>query len=428
MFLLRLFSFLMGHVSLIVRGEFLEKFVNMAANRGIFLWDITRVSKDKVRVKVRVSDVRPLRHIARATQSRFSIVERRGFPFVLNRLKRRKLMVIGAVGFLVTLYFLSSFVWFINVTGNEKLSDAEIKKIAAEVGLTIGTAKWNLDTKLIETTIKEKTPDVAWAGVYVKGTQVVIEIAERKLVTESPNTGPAHIVAGKAGLIKEVLVLDGQAVVKDGDTVLPGRILISGEIKEEIKPEPTNQPLAEGEEPQEPQYISRYIQAKGFVRARVWYEGYGECPLSEIVEKMSGKKKTSICINFGTKEIIIAGPPGSPYQYYDMRESVKSLPKWRNIKFPVEIRTVQYLEKTKERINHGQDGAKKIAEEKALADIQRKLPGDPKIVERRLELVNTGRTEDIIRIKAFVEAIEEIGVLKPFKAPEEEKVWPNVQN
>ncbi|MEG6520777.1 sporulation protein YqfD [Desulfotomaculum sp. 1211_IL3151] len=428
MVLLRLFSFLMGHVSLIVRGEFLEKFVNMAASRGIFLWDITRVGENKVRVKVRISDIRPLRHIARATQSGFSIIERRGFPFVLNRLKRRKLLVIGGLGFLVTLYFLSSFVWFINVTGNEKLSDAEIKKIAAEVGLTPGTAKWDLDAKQIEKTIREKNPSVAWAGVYVRGTRVVIEIAERKLVTETPSTGPAHIVAGKAGLIREVLVLNGQALVKDGDTVLPGTILISGEIKEEIKPEPSNQPLAEGEEPLEPRYISRYIQAKGFVRARVWYEGYGECPLNEIVEKMSGNQKTSICINFGTKEIIIAGPHRAPYQYYEMQESVKSLPKWRNIKFPVEIRTVHYLEKIKERIMHGQDGAKKIAEEKALADIQKKLPKDPKIAERRLELVNTGRSEDIIRVKAFVEAIEEIGVLTPFKAPEEEKVWPNVQN
>lgn len=426
MVLLRLFSFLMGHVSLIVRGEFLEKFVNMAASRGIFLWDITRVSEDKVRVKVRISDVRPLRHIARATQSGFSVIERRGFPFVLNRLKRRKLLVIGGLGFLVTLYFLSSFVWFINVTGNERLAAAEIKKIAAEVGLTTGAAKWDLDAKLIEKTIREKMPSVAWVGVYVKGTQVVIEIAERKLVTETPSTGPAHIVAGKAGLIKEVLVLNGQALVKDGDTVLPGSILISGEVKEEIKPEPSNQPLAAGEEPQETQYISRYIQAKGFVRARVWYEGYGECPLTEIVEKMSGKQKTSICINFGTKEIIIAGPPRAPYQYYEIEEAVKSLPKWRNIKFPVEIRTVQYLEKIKERINHGQDGAKKIAEEKALAEIQKELPKDSKIAERRLELVNTGRSEDIIRVKAFVEAIEEIGVLKPFKAPEEEKVWPNV--
>lgn len=421
MVLLRLLSFLMGHVSLVVRGEFLEKFVNMAASRGIYLWDITRLGNDKVRVKVRISDVRPLRHIARATKSCFKIVERKGLPFILNRVKKRKLLAIGGVVFLVTLYFLSSFVWFIQVTGNDKLSDEDIKKIAAEAGLRPGVAKWDLDAKLVERTLREKIPSVAWAGVYVKGTRVTVEIAERKLVQEDPHRNePAHIVAGKAGLIKEVLVLNGQAVVKEGDTVLPGSILISGEIKEEIKPEQTNQPLPEGQEPPEPQYISRFVKAKGIVRARVWYEGYGECRISETLEKLSGQQKTSIRIKFGVKEIIISGPKESPFQYYEEKQNVKSLPKWRNLSIPVELRTVQYLEKLKERMNYGQAGAKRIAEQKALEEVNAKLPQGAKIMERRLEQVNTGREEELVRIKAFVETVEDIGIIKPFKAAEED--------
>ncbi|MCL4441505.1 MAG: sporulation protein YqfD [Firmicutes bacterium] len=421
MVLLRLLSFLMGHVSLVVRGEFLEKFVNMAASRGIYLWDITRLGNDKVRVKVRISDVRPLRHIARATKSCFKIVERKGLPFMLNRMKKRKLLAIGGVVFLVTLYFLSSFVWFIQVTGNDKLSDEDIKKIAAEAGLRPGVAKWDLDAKLVERTLREKIPSVAWAGVYVKGTRVTVEIAERKLVQEDPHRNePAHIVAGKAGLIKEVLVLNGQAVVKEGDTVLPGSILISGEIKEEIKPEQTNQPLPEGQEPPEPQYISRFVKAKGIVRARVWYEGYGECRISETLEKLSGQQKTSIRIKFGVKEIIISGPKESPFQYYEEKQNVKSLPKWRNLSIPVELRTVQYLEKLKERMNYGQAGAKRIAEQKALEEVNAKLPQGAKIMERRLEQVNTGREEELVRIKAFVETVEDIGIIKPFKAAEED--------
>ncbi len=421
MVLLRLLSFLMGHVSLVVRGEFLEKFVNMAASRGIYLWDITRLGNDKVRVKVRISDVRPLRHIARATKSCFKIVERKGLPFILNRVKKRKLLAIGGVVFLVTLYFLSSFVWFIQVTGNDKLSDEDIKKIAAEAGLRPGVAKWDLDAKLVERTLREKIPSVAWAGVYVKGTRVTVEIAERKLVQEDPHRNePAHIVAGKAGLIKEVLVLNGQAVVKEGDTVLPGSILISGEIKEEIKPEQTNQPLPEGQEPPEPQYISRFVKAKGIVRARVWYEGYGECRISETLEKLSGQQKTSIRIKFGVKEIIISGPKESPFQYYEEKQNVKSLPKWRNLSIPVELRTVQYLEKLKERMNYGQAGAKRIAEQKALKEVNAKLPQGAKIMERRLEQVNTGREEELVRIKAFVETVEDIGIIKPFKAAEED--------
>ncbi|GAB6158104.1 sporulation protein YqfD [Desulfotomaculum varum] len=423
MVLLRLFSFLLGHVSLVVRGEFLEKFVNMAASRGIYLWDITRLSEDRVRVKARISDIRSLKQIARTTHSGFKIVERRGLPFLINSLKKRKLLAIGGIFFLAILYFLSSFVWFIEITGNDKLAAAEIKQIAAQAGLRPGVAKWQLDTRQVETALREKIPSLAWAGVYIKGTKAIIEVAEKKLVQPEPNRGrPAHIVAGKAGLIKEVLVLEGQAMVKEGDTVLPGSILISGEIIQEIRPEASNQPLPPGQEPPPPQTVSHFVQAKGIVRARVWYEGYGECKFSETVEKLSGQQKTSVRIKFGPKEIIIAGPAVSPYRYYQTSQTVKSLPKWRNLAIPVEVTTVKYLEVIKERVNHGRAGAQKIAEQKALAAVKAKLPQGAKLVEQRLEQVNTGREEDMVRIKAFVETIEDIGVVKPFKATEEDYV------
>lgn len=421
MFLARLLSYIFGYVSMAVKGEFLEKFVNMATSRGIYLWDISRLGKDRVLVKVRISDVRPLRHIARATKCRFKIQQRYGLPFFMHRLKRRKLLAIGGLGFLIILYILSSFVWFINVTGTDKLAKDEIEHIASESGLKLGVTKRGVDTKQVEKNIREKLPSVAWVGVTIKGTRATIEIAERKLILEDTNRGPAHIVAAKAGLIKEVLILKGQAMVEEGDTVLPGQVLISGEIKEEVKPEPTNQPLPEGQEPPESKYISHYVQAKGIVRARVWYEGYGECPLNETKESLSRREKFSARIKIGAKEIIISGPKKSPYQHYEEELIVKKLPKWRNIEIPVELISVHFKEKVINRINHGEAGAKKAAGQKALEEAKAKLPEEAKIAEERLEQVNTGKAENLIRIKAFVETIEDIGKVKPFKATEEVK-------
>ncbi|RYD03383.1 hypothetical protein N752_19585 [Desulforamulus aquiferis] len=168
MVLARILSFILGYVSMVIKGDFLEKYVNMATSRGIYLWDITRLGKDQIMVKVRISDVRPLRHIARATKCRFKIHQRFGLPFLVDRLKKRKLLAIGGLAFLVILYFLSSFVWFVDVSGAEKLSKDEIKKYAAESGLKPGVAKWGVDTKEVEKSIREKLPSVAWVGVTLK--------------------------------------------------------------------------------------------------------------------------------------------------------------------------------------------------------------------------------------------------------------------
>lgn len=421
MVLAKLLAYIFGYVSMVVKGDFLEKFVNMATSRGIYLWDITRLGPDKMRVKVKVSDIRPLRHIARATKCRFKIVERMGLPFVLNRLKKRKILALGGLAFIIILYILSSFVWFIDVTGTDKLSKAEIIEIARESGLRPGAAKWQVDTKQVEKSIRERLNAVAWVGVTIEGTRVTIEIAERKLVTEEINRGPAHLVAGKAGLIKEVLVLKGQAMVKEGETVLPGQLLISGEVKEEVKPELTNQPLAEGQEPPEPKFISHFVQAKGIVRARVWYEGYGECQITETMENLSGRHKNSIRIKIGAKEIIISGPKDSPYQYFELKQEVKRLPGWRNIEIPVELVSLRFNEKIISRVNRGETGARKIAEEIAMNQAKAKVPQGAKIVEQRVEQVSAGKAENLIRIKAFVETVEDIGQIKPFKATEEVK-------
>lgn len=42
MFLFKLMSFLLGYVTILVTGDAPEKFINMAASRGISLWDVAR--------------------------------------------------------------------------------------------------------------------------------------------------------------------------------------------------------------------------------------------------------------------------------------------------------------------------------------------------------------------------------------------------
>jgi similar to stage IV sporulation protein len=70
MLLFKILSFLCGYVTITVPEECLEKFINMATARGIFLWGITATGANRVALKVRLSGVQPLRHVARMTRCR----------------------------------------------------------------------------------------------------------------------------------------------------------------------------------------------------------------------------------------------------------------------------------------------------------------------------------------------------------------------
>jgi similar to stage IV sporulation protein len=406
MLLFKLMSALLGYVLIMVIGESPERFVNMAASRGIYLWDITRIREDAVLLKVRLGAVKALRHIARRTKCRFHFERRAGFPFLYKRLLRRKALALGVVFFLVALYFLSSFVWFIEVKGTERLTVPEVLNAAAEAGLKQGMLKWRVDPGRVEAAIGEKLPLVAWAGVYIKGAKVTIEVAER-VVPDVEDNRPAHIVAAKAGLIKEVLVINGHPVVKEGDTVSPGQVLISGEIPPlEEPPRPGEEPKPDTEKPKKP---SRIVHARGIVRARVWYDGYGEAKIVETGLRRTGRSETRVSIKFKGKEIILSGNQNIPYEFYDTETSVKTIPQWRNIEVPVEVVTLKYFEMAEYREDRGIEGARSLAGERALAEATSLIPQEARVVNRLLEEIKTGHPENIVRVKVTVEVLEEIG-------------------
>ncbi|MDD4170160.1 MAG: sporulation protein YqfD [Desulfotomaculaceae bacterium] len=410
MFLFKIMSYFTGYIAILVTGKAPEKFINMAASRGIYLWDILRVKENTVLLKVRLHDVKPLRHIARRTGCRYQLKSKEGLPFVISRLKKRKALTIGAVFFLVTLYFLSSFVWFIEVRGNEQLTAEEVIKAAAESGLSRGMLRWKIEPVEVEAKIMENISLVAWVGVHFEGTKVTIEVVER-VVPGEEDPRPSHIVASKAGLIKEVLVINGHPIVTEETTVIPGQILISGEIP------PVEEPLKPGvaqESTEAPKIIrpSRYVHARGIVRARVWYEAYGEARIFEIGERLTGRSKKSFSIKFKSKEIIFNKNLNIPFEHYQVETFVKRLPQWRNIDVPVEIITVNYLELAGYREERSRESARQAAEETALKATMNQVPKDAFIQGRWLEETGASSPESIVRVKCIIETIEDIGVEK----------------
>jgi similar to stage IV sporulation protein len=412
MLLFKVMSFLLGYVTISVTGPAPEKFINMAASRGISLWDVDRSGDGSICLKVRVNAIKPMRHIARRTCCRFRILRREGLPFHLARLRRRKTLALGAVFCVCVLYLLTSFVWFIEVKGNEQLNSEELLGVAAEAGLTRGVPKWHVETDAVEAKIMERLPLVAWTGVYLQGTRVIIEVSERTMPVKEDDR-PAHIVAGKAGLIKEVLVISGHPVVREGDTVVPGQVLISGEIP---APEEQSGPGGEQKPGQNHGIIKPpdYVHARGIVRARVWYEGYGEVPLLEEGRRPTGRLETRVSIKFEGKEIILSGSKNIPYEHYKTDTLVKSPPAWRNLTIPVELVTIKYFELLDYREERSRGEARSLAEEKALQEAQASLPQNTRVEMQLVEEVHTGRPENLVRVKAVLEVVEDIGADKHF--------------
>ncbi|OPZ94852.1 MAG: putative stage IV sporulation protein YqfD [Planctomycetes bacterium ADurb.Bin412] len=149
MFVVRLWLYLKGYLEISIRGAMVERFINLATQQGVSPWDIRRINQT-VNAKINVSDFRCLRPLARKTQCRVRILGRHGLPFVVLRLRKRKTFAAGALLFCLTLYFLSSFIWFVEIAGTDELEPGLIREKAASLGIRPGVMRFSIDIPTVK--------------------------------------------------------------------------------------------------------------------------------------------------------------------------------------------------------------------------------------------------------------------------------------
>lgn len=400
----RFFDLVGGVKKIRLKGKKQERVINMASARGIYVWGIKKVG-DRLEFKVRSSGFEALKNIAEENRHELEILEEKGFYLLRDIIKRRLGFITGAVIFILALYFLSSFVWTLEVSGNKKIEKSKILITAAKYGLYEGAPKWRFSRSEVEEGILDDLSQLSYAKVDIKGVKVTIEVVEKILPDENVNA-PCHIVAARDGIIYDMLVLQGQPYVKIGDVVAKGDILISGIIFPE-----NNLLLSKNSNEEEipAEKIKPYkVRARGEVKARVWYEGYGECPLQKEEIIFTGKKKKQRYFVMGSKVWFWGGYRKTGFELAQKETREKSInTPWGKLGIGEEI----LLEQTKKIASYSDEEALKIAKEKALKSLEAKLGKDKKILEIRTEVVSAP-SDSLVRLKAEAEVIENIAVTR----------------
>lgn len=397
---LRIANYMNGVVRVRICGPVPEKLINLCLAQGIFLQGITK-HNEEVLAYIRLPDFFRIRPLVRKSQSRVEVIGCHGFPFALKRLRRRKMLVAGAILFFVMLHVLTSYIWFVDVTGQSHFSGDEIKMIARQNGLKPGASKDRVNVREIENQILLQAPQVAWVGVSLTGTRAVIEVVEKTLPKQEDKS-PADIVAAKAGIITEIIAIAGQAVVKPGDTVKKGDLLIKGVLAASPpQPPQPGQPPAVVEPPQ-------LLRANGIIKARVWYESYGEAALVQEDWERTGRQTLGISLQIKEHHMALKQVPAQPYEHFETEAIHKKLAGWRNSDFTVESTINIFHEVAMKSREIGWEEARDLAKGKALQTVQESIPENAQVLTRAIETLHTAEA-GLVRVKVSVETSEDIG-------------------
>ena len=215
-----------------ISGEQIERFLNMCSFHKIKLFNIQREGQNCF-IKIYADDFFRLKDICKKTEIKIKILQKKGLYFILLKYANRKLFFITAFLCLIVLCISSQFLWGIKIEGNQTITNDLITDYLHENGIYYGMPLSQIPIYELKTNIRETYDDIKWVSVYLKGCNLHIDIKENDTI--SPNTNLSFtysdIIASEKGVVDSIIVRQGTPMVKPGDEVAKGDILISGKIE-----------------------------------------------------------------------------------------------------------------------------------------------------------------------------------------------------
>jgi len=321
-----------GAITIEAKSLIPEKFINLLWRNNVSIKKINKVDISTLKLTISLKDYKQIEEIARRTGTKIKIIDRSGRSFIFLAIKRRTTFIIGIIMFAGIIYFLSTFIWTINITGDHFLSPYEIRLELKNLGVKPGINKKDLNVYNIEEKLVKNNDNIMWVKVRIQGSILVVSTAERQSPPEIiEESDPCNLIAKKDGVVVRVYTKAGTSVVKKGDIIKKGDILVKGEQGKEGAPYP--------------------VHASGSIFCTTFYEGVQDVKTGGTQLKRTGNKISNYYINIFGKRVYFKKSINN-YNKYDKIDTNKYFMGTEEF---YETKQVPYQVDVKQAINNTED-------------------------------------------------------------------------
>jgi similar to stage IV sporulation protein len=219
-----------GTITIEIQSHIPEKFINLLWKNGVQIKNIRKESITTMLMDISLRDYSSVEEVAQKTKTKIKVIGRKGFAFFLIKMRRRTALVGGVVVFVFILYYLSGFIWKIDIETENNLSPYEIRQQLTTFGIMPGVKKNKIDVYKLQENMIKSNENVMYFKARIEGARLYVSAVEKvtppKVVQD--NT-PSNLVAKKDGQIVRVFTSAGSPAVKTGDTVKAGQVVVKGE-------------------------------------------------------------------------------------------------------------------------------------------------------------------------------------------------------
>ena len=383
-----LLKYILGYVRITVEGYYIERFINICTTSKILIWNLKREKGIKLYLNIGIQDYYKAIKIAKKLKCKVKIEKKRGLPFILNRYKKRKIFVISLFVILIALYTSSNYVWNIEIRVEDNMQLDNILEDVKMAGLETGMKKDKINVEETTNKIRLSRDDISWIGIELKGTNAIVKVVKAKEAPEIIDEKDyCNIVAKRAGTITKIIAQNGTALVKPGDEVQEGQVLIQGTM--------------------EGKYTGiRYVHSLGEVEAIVKYEKTEKISLKKEENVKTGNKEEKYQIKINNFQINFYKTL-SNFKIYDTIEEEKKFKIFSNLYLPISVCKVTNYELEENSNNYTIEEATEIGTQKLEKEIEAEIENKEKILNKS---ANVKETPEYVEVSVIYEVVENIGM------------------
>lgn len=256
-----------------LEGLNIERFVRQAAETGVVLTGMRRTGARRLTALVQESALPAVETLAMQGGWRLTVGRRYGLGRALTWMRARRVLCMALFAAGVALLGATQVVWQVDVADGGAY-EADIRTALTEMGVTPPFLRADIDLGALRDALEWRYPRIAWFECGWRGGTLVIRTVEGVLPRQDAGAEqPCDVVAARDGVVYAIVTRAGTPVVKPGQLVRKGDVLIRGEER-----------MANGE--------VTPVAAQGSVVARVWMGASVRMSAYETVTRYTGAEQT----------------------------------------------------------------------------------------------------------------------------------------
>lgn len=333
--------------------------------------------------------------ILRLAQERgidLTVEKQGGVPSILARRGKRYGLMLGGICGAILLFLSGRVVWDVRVVGNETMTAEQVLEELRLCGFGVGSPLKGFRAGELENRVLLQSDSLSWISIYMDGTVAMVQVLENTSPPQSSPKKPANLIASADGQIESIELLRGDCLVKVGQAVRAGDLLVSGVYDSKT-------------------VGVRFTRAAGRILARTERVYEIEIPIKTTEKVYSTEKTDAIWLNFFQKNIKIYKSTGNHTGSCDIIRMEKHFSEWGLSRLPISltVETCKCYEETE--VDLTVEEALALAYEELSRSIGT-LSADTQLLRKDIK---TTLTEDSLILECVVLCIENIAVQSEFE-------------